>query len=71
MFPIKNCKPNNRDARKHDVIKLIKNVIVNGGATEETNPAKHPNWDNIEHIFVEHVGDQVGIATICFTTVTK
>jgi hypothetical protein len=57
VFPIKHSKPDNWNTRKHYVIKLIENVIVNGGTTEETNPAKHPNWDYVKHVFVKHVGD--------------
>ncbi len=71
MFPIKHSEPDNWNARKHYVIKLVKDVIVNGCTTEETNPAKHPNRDDVEHVFVEHVGDQIRVTTVCFPTMTK
>jgi hypothetical protein len=55
VFPIKYSEPDYGNTSENDVIKLIENVVINGGSAKEANPAKHPNRDNIKHVFVEHI----------------
>ncbi len=71
MLPIKNCKPNNWKTREHNVVKLVEHIIVDGSATEETDPAKHPNRDNIQNVLIEHVQDKVGVSAIRLSSVAK
>lgn len=71
VLPIENCKPNNWYTRKNNIVKLIKNIVVNCGAAKKGFPSKHPNWNDIKHIFVEHVINKIGVAPICLSAVAK
>ena len=71
MFPVEDGKPNNRDACENNIVKLIEYIVVNSSTAKKTDPAEHPDRDNIQHVFVKHVRDEVGVSSISFTTVTK
>jgi hypothetical protein len=71
MFPIKNCKPDDWNTSEKYVVTLVQNVIINSSAAEETIPTKHPNWYDVEYIFVEHIGNQISVSSISFSTVTE
>ena len=55
MFPVKNSEPNNWNTCENDVVKLVKHIVVDRRATKEADPAKHPNRNNVQYVFVEHV----------------
>jgi hypothetical protein len=57
VLPIKNCEPNDRYTSEYNIIELVQHIVINSCATKETDPAEHPNWNNVENILVKHVGN--------------
>lgn len=71
VFPVKNGEPNNWQGCEDDIVELVEPHIIDRGGAKGGYKAKHPNWYNVNHILVEHVRDQVRVATVSFTTMHK
>jgi len=71
VFPVEHRKPNDRCTCEENVVALVKNIVINCSAAKFAVKTEHPDRDYIEYIFVEHVRNQVSVAAISFSTVTK
>ena len=71
MFPVENGEPDDRYASKHDIVKLVQNIIVDSSSAKEADPSVHPYWNDVQHVFIEHIRDKICISAICFTTVAE
>ena len=71
MFPVKYREPDDRRTCEENVVALVQNIVINCSSAEFAVKTEHPDRDHIEYIFVEHVRNQVSVAAISFSTVTK
>jgi len=55
MLVVEYCKPTDGHASEENVITIIKVSVINLGTTEDTHDTKVKDWQNIDHILVEHV----------------
>ena len=57
MFPIENGEPDDRNASKHDIVKLVQHIIVDSSSAKEADPSIHPYWNDVKYVFIEHIRD--------------
>jgi hypothetical protein len=71
MFPVKNSEPNNWNTCENNVVELVKLIVINCSAAEETLKTENPNRDYIKHVFVEHVGDKISVSSVSLSSMTE
>ena len=55
MLPIENCKPNDGNCGKYNIIAIVKNIVENWLSAKETDPSVHEDWNYINNVLVEHI----------------
>lgn len=71
MLPVKYSEPNNWKTCEDDIVELVHQDVVDGGSREVGVESEEPNRPHIQNILIEHVGDEVSVAAICFAPVSK
>jgi hypothetical protein len=61
---IHDSEPHNGGTREKDVETLVEVVVVDRGAREDRLEAEEKHGEHEQHVFVEHVADQVCIPSI-------
>jgi hypothetical protein len=64
MFPVKDGIPHNRQGRKTNIVEGVEHIGVDNHAREETHPPVHPDGNDVKHILVEHIRNQVSVTSV-------
>lgn len=71
MFPVKYGIPHNGQGSKTNIVEGVEHVGVNNHAREETHPSVHPDGNDVKHILVEHIRNQVSVTPVRLAAVAE
>ena len=64
-------EPNDRQCREAEVEQDVEETVVNLGAGEQRNRAKHEDRHRLQNVLVEHVADSVRISAVGLSPMEK
>ena len=71
VLKVEDSKPENRPSCEHDIVALVEVVVIELCARVQTDASEPKDRQHIDHVFVEHVQNQVAVASVGFSAVDE